>query len=76
MGILAQREAETAVVQVGTVDKPHSSNETYRTQHADGREVPDGVVSVLLQHRKSYRIRQGNGGHEEGHAKGIECYEE
>ena len=76
MQILAQGEAKACLVDIGTVDKPHSGNEANGSQHTDGREVLDGVHTVVLQNGESSSIGQCNGRHIEGNTQRIEGNEQ
>ena len=71
VGILGQGERERAVFPYGTVDKPHGDDEAHGAQHADGREVGNGVEATALQDGEGGGVGQRNGGHEEGHAERV-----
>ena len=73
MGVLCQRESETAVIDESAVDEPHGSNKTDGTQHSDGWEILHRIHAVLLQDTECCRIGKGDGWHKEGHTQGVEC---
>ena len=72
VGILAQRKAEAAAIKHSAVDKPHRGDETDCTEHTDGREVLLGVHPVVLQDGERHRVGQGQRGHVECHAEGVD----
>ena len=57
---------------VGEVHEPHGGDEADRSPDADGREIPDRVVSVAGEDREGHRVREGDRRHVERHAQGVE----
>ena len=76
MSVLRQGEREGAIVPHRAVDKEHSDDESHGTAGADGRKVGDGVAAVVLQDGERCSVRQCKCRHVEGHAEGVDGYEE
>ena len=68
----AGEELPVVVLQPQDVDRPHGADEADGAEDADGGKVPDGVEPRLVEGRVGHGVREGQRGHVEGHAQGVE----